>query len=180
MHCVQDLVVIFEQCFFYTYNTRLIPGADEPLYLPAASELDYNKIYSSHDYFSSALHECAHWCIAGQIRRQQQDYGYWYAPDGRNTAQQKKFYNVEVKPQALEYLFSCAAHYPFRVSTDNLQSDPSGDEKNFEMQVYRQAKAYLHTGMPQRALIFYQALQNFYGGEQKAPIARSDTVESFQ
>ena len=33
------------------------------------------------------------------------DYGYWYAPDGRNAEQQSAFYSVEVKPQAIEALF---------------------------------------------------------------------------
>src|SRR3546814_2809228 len=48
----------------------------------------------------------AHWCLAGAARRRQDDYGYWYAADGRDLEQQHLFEQVEVKPQALELLFS--------------------------------------------------------------------------
>lgn len=162
MHQFHDLICIFERCFYYSENTRLIAGAQEPLYLPAVSKNDSHKIYFRLDYFSSALHECAHWCIAGTERRQQEDYGYWYAPDGRNAMEQKKFYAVEIKPQALECLFSSAAQYPFCISHDNL-SDVSGDEaRHFEKKVYAQARSYLAEGMPSRAHIFYKALQSHY------------------
>ena len=46
-----------------------------------------------------------HWCLAGTRRRQRVDYGYWYAPEGRDEAQQAAFFAVEAAPQALESLF---------------------------------------------------------------------------
>ncbi len=53
-------------------------------------------------FYASALHEIAHWCIAGENRCQQVDYGYWYEPNGRSEERQFEFEKVEVKPQALE------------------------------------------------------------------------------
>lgn len=54
--------------------------------------------------FNSALHEISHWTIAGKERRLLADLGYWYAPDGRTREQQALFEQVEVKPQAIEWL----------------------------------------------------------------------------
>jgi len=79
---------VFNALFLPTYGTRLVGGADEPLYLPAKHGKPHT-IYYRDDYTSSALHECAHWCIAGPERRQLEDYGYWYAPDGRSREQQR-------------------------------------------------------------------------------------------
>ena len=81
-----------------------------------------------------ALHEVAHWCVAGPRRRCLDDYGYWYAPDGRDAAAQAEFLRVEVRPQALEALFCAACNHPFRVSLDNLDGDP-GDEARFAADV---------------------------------------------
>lgn len=56
--------------------------------------------------FNSALHEISHWTIAGAKRRLLPDLGYWYAPDGRTKEQQDLFEQVEIKPQAIEWLFA--------------------------------------------------------------------------
>jgi elongation factor P hydroxylase len=100
-----DLITIFNHLFDAPENTVLIGGAQEPLYIPGN---DKNRIYFRFDYFASALHEVAHWCLAGKKRRQSEDYGYWYKPDGRDAAWQVRFEEVEVKPQALECIFSAA------------------------------------------------------------------------
>ncbi|EJS89728.1 hypothetical protein AAUPMB_04958, partial [Pasteurella multocida subsp. multocida str. Anand1_buffalo] len=34
-HQLSDLIAIFNQCFEQEYNTILVKGGDEPLYLPA-------------------------------------------------------------------------------------------------------------------------------------------------
>jgi len=64
-HCYQDLIKLFNQCFAESHNTRLEKGGDEPIYLPADASRSYHVIYFAHGFFSSALHECAHWLIAG-------------------------------------------------------------------------------------------------------------------
>src|SRR5690606_24572189 len=105
---VKHLEQNFNLLFREQERTILCSGAEEPLYQPADNDHDCHIIYSTHDYFSSALHEISHWCIAGKQRRSLLDYGYWYEPDGLTAEQQFLFEQVEVKPQALEWLFTLA------------------------------------------------------------------------
>ena len=96
------------------------------------------------------------------------DFGYWYYPDGRTASQQQQFQSVEIKPQALELLFSMACSYPFRVSIDNLNSvEQSGetaanDEQMFAQKVYQQALEFLRQGLPERPQVFLNALGDYY------------------
>ncbi|WP_341501547.1 elongation factor P hydroxylase [Gallaecimonas sp. GXIMD4217] len=160
-HSYQDLIRLFDHCFFESHNTRLIKGGDEPIYLPAGQGVDHHQVVFAHGYFASALHEVAHWCIAGAKRRQLEDYGYWYCPDGRDAEQQARFEKVEIKPQALEWAFSAAAGFRFRVSTDNLNgAEP--DRIGFTNKVREQALTYLEQGFPARAAAFIDALCSHY------------------
>ena len=151
---------VFHDCFLLAENTRLVGGAEEPLYQPAQAAGEACLLYYREDFFASALHEIAHWCIAGQARRRQLDFGYWYAPEGRNPVQQRAFEAVEVQPQALEWYFSQACGYQFRVSVDNL--DPGSgklpDTLDFRRQVAAQARHWQREGLPRRAGVFYTAL----------------------
>ena len=119
-----DLIQLFDRTFYNDFNTRLIKGGDEPLYLPANAECEYHQIIFARGFYASALHEIAHWCIAGEERRLKEDFGYWYIPDGRNEKQQHKFEQVEVCPQAVEWAFNVAANKTFNVSADNLERCP--------------------------------------------------------
>lgn len=161
MHNYQDLIAIFHDCFFEKYNTCLVKGADEPLYLPQDEKRPHNELYFAHGFFASALHESSHWLIAGEQRRKLVDFGYWYAPDGRSSEQQELFQSVEVKPQALEWILSRAVGYRFRISIDNLNGSES-DTEVFKKAVYHQVKAYCEQGLPLRAEAFRQALCRFY------------------
>lgn len=160
MHSASDLSALFEHCFFADYRTVLVGGADEPVYLPGLDNA-HHRIVFTRDYFSSALHEVAHWCVAGAQRRQQQDYGYWYAPDGRSREQQAEFERQEIKPQALEWLFSVASGVRFRVSADNLNSGLAASD-TFKQQIAQQARTYC-ASVPERAGRFITALAAFYG-----------------
>lgn len=144
------LVKLFDQLFFASNNTKLVSGTDEPIYLPSDSECNYHRIVFAHGFFASALHEIAHWCVAGGERRELIDYGYWYEPDGRTTNQQANFEKVEVKPQALEWIFSMACERNFSVSVDNLSGEPT-DNKDFKQAVYEQVCDYIVNGLPSRA-----------------------------
>lgn len=161
-HDCADLVTLFESCFAAEFKTCLMPGGEEPEYLPPNTE-SRGRVIFKHDYFASALHEVAHWCLAGAERRLLPDYGYWYAPDGRTPEQQREFEQVEVKPQALEWLFSEAACAPFQISVDNL-NQRLGASAAFKEAVAEQARAYLRDGLPPRAAIFNEVLLAFYGG----------------
>lgn len=161
MHCYQDLIAIFDECFANSYNTRLVKGDDEPIYLPADGGRTYNALYFAHGFYSSALHECSHWLIAGEERRKLIDFGYWYMPDGRNAEQQALFQQVEVKPQAIEWILSVAAGHKFRVSVDNLNGVES-DTDSFKTAVHSQVMYYCSKGLPDRAEQFRRALCTFY------------------
>lgn len=158
---VDNLISLFNDTFYDAYNTKLIRGKDEPIYLPRSEASEFHQVVFAHGYFSSALHEIAHWCIAGDARRLLEDYGYWYCPDGRDEQQQKAFESVEIKPQALEWIFSVAANKKFQVSTDNLNgAEP--DRKGFQKAVFEQVAIYLRDGLPNRAQAFTEALIAFY------------------
>lgn len=151
---------VFNQCFADCENTLLLAGGAEPEYIPAHAGIA-NRIVFRSDYSSSALHEVAHWCIAGARRRRLHDYGYWYQPDGRGPEDQQRFEQVEARPQALEWLFSRAAGRNFSVSIDNLHGDPI-DPFGFELAVWQQLNCYSREGLPPRAALFLHALARYF------------------
>jgi elongation factor P hydroxylase len=146
---------LFADCFRAQFNTTLIGGAEEPFYEAGGSEPA--RIFYRADYVASALHEVAHWCLAGERRRQVDDYGYWYLVEGRDLQQQSLFEEAELRPQALELLFTAACGGRFQVSVDNLEL--SGyDSTGFSRRVYREAIGWLEAGLPERAALFAGAL----------------------
>lgn len=188
-----ELEYLFKQTFFNSFNTLLKGGASEPVYIPVnfpkANEHvnDYlyqytkhaNVIYYRDDFFRSALHEVAHWCIAGVERRQKLDFGYWYESDGRTQDQQCEFQKVEIKPQAIEHAFCRACNIPFRVSVDNLNSTSElseeqqrEQEKRFFDAVSHQLALYEKHGFPQRAQMFIDALSAYYQLSGQSEISR--------
>lgn len=162
MHRYQDLITIFNACFAEMYNTRLVKGGEEPIYLPADEQRPYHAIFFAHGFFSSALHECSHWLIAGEQRRKLIDFGYWYAPDGRTASQQQLFQHVEAKPQALEWILSVATGYRFHLSIDNLNGEKT-DTTEFKKAVYQHVVNFCNRGLTQRMTLFRDALCQFYG-----------------
>gem|GEM_PF-139193 len=183
MHCSNDLIMLFNGLFRQSCQTILVRGDNEPEYLPAGP--GPARVVFAHGYFSSALHEISHWCIAGEHRRSLQDYGYWYCSDGRSLEQQCAFEQVEVKPQALEWLFALACGWRFHISVDNLSGLGAADPQLFANRVVCQAIAYLaqddseasasgfenllpsgfNSSISCRAADFLHALMRFYGTE---------------
>lgn len=159
---LDDIKALFDGLFENSYQTRLIKGGDEPLYLPATTDRPFHQVIFARGYFASALHEISHWCIAGEKRRQLEDYGYWYLPDGRNAEQQRAFEQAEVAPQALEQLFTEACGRVFHVSVDNLGGDVDVDREQFSRNVAARAQRYQQEGLPKRANAFYVALTRYY------------------
>ena len=152
------LIALFNT-LFADQEVILVRGAGEPEYFPAKDNQPA-RIEFAHGFFQSALHEQSHFFIAGKQRRQLSDFGYWYAPDGRTAAQQQAFERVEIKPQALECLFSLACGRDFQVSQDNLFADFDTSTSTFAHDVYQQAKAYItepHT-LPRDAKTLLQTL----------------------
>jgi len=160
----KQLERIFADCFEEANATVLEGGGDEPLYVPSErpSTAPHRIVYRE-DYFASALHEIAHWCLAGAERRQQEDYGYWYSPDGRDAEEQAAFEKAEARPQALEWIFSEACGFPFNLSADNLDGG-FGPSPDFVASVEREKKRFLAEGLPGRASRFLVALEEAFGG----------------
>jgi hypothetical protein len=142
------------------YDTRLCGGFAEPFYR-APVNARFAEIRFTRDFERSALHELAHWCVAGSERRRQDDYGYWYAPDGRDHEQQQLFFQVEIKPQAIEKHFCTALGLPFDVSADNLASPQVSGLDAFRCAVDAQYCAYSGNGLPGRAAAIADWLQQW-------------------
>ena len=162
------LVKLFNGCFAESLNTRLVKGGSEPLYLPAGmadgnwGATDYHRVIFTRDYAASALHEIAHWLVAGETRRLQLDYGYWYVPDGRNPEQQRSFERAEVTPQALEWLLNVACGRRFRISADNLEMG-LGASDGFKIAIRNRALRYCREGANRRARTLIAALSSRFG-----------------
>lgn len=161
MHNYEDLIAIFNRCFLEKYNTRLVKGGGEPIYLPASEHQPHHELIFAHGFFASALHECSHWLIAGDARRQLVDFGYWYAPDGRTAEQQVLFQQVEVKPQAIEWILSVACGFRFRVSVDNLNGQEAETDR-FKQSVFQRVAQLCEEGLSERTALFREALCDFY------------------
>lgn len=164
-HLYQDLIHLFNQLFEHTEQTILLAGGNEPLYLPKDEHSQLNRIIFTKDYYASALHEIAHWCIAGQERRQLIDYGYWYQPDRNSADAQDVFEQAEAKPQALEWIFSQAAGFKFLISADNLARNNEASE-HFKQMIYQHARQFLEKKLPKRAALFTECLLDFYQHRQ--------------
>ncbi len=161
-HQYTDLISIFNQTFYSSFNTKLELGGDEPIYLPADEKVDYHRIIFARGFYASALHEIAHWCVAGPERRLLEDFGYWYHPDGRSEQVQAEFEKVEVRPQAYEWILSVSAGFPFTVSCDNLNGDFEPDRLAFMTKVHQEVMGILEQGLPERVRMLSQALRDFY------------------
>ncbi|GAD88374.1 MULTISPECIES: elongation factor P hydroxylase [Vibrio] len=162
MHDYNDLITIFDNTFFDSFNTRLVLGGDEPIYLPADDEFAYHRIIFARGFYASALHEIAHWCVAGPKRRLLEDFGYWYEPDGRDANTQAQFEVVEIRPQAYEWILAQSAGFRFQVSCDNLSGDFEPDRLGFTHKVQQEVIDILEKGLPTRVEMLSNALRDFY------------------
>lgn len=174
-HTPEQIVCIFNEIFLPTYNTELICCEEEPIYRPTDDMHPHHRIVFAHGFFASALHEIAHWCVAGKERRLLEDFGYWYEPDGRSAERQAEFEKVEVKPQALEWIFSQSADFRFHFSADNL-SGGVGASPQFKQAVSDQVHHYLTTGLPKRAQMWSDALVAHYRPQQPIEIQEFNQI----
>ncbi len=161
-HDYLDLITIFNDTFYHSFNTKLELGGDEPIYLPADAEHSYHRIIFARGFYASALHEIAHWCVAGPERRLLEDFGYWYEPDGRTAQVQAEFEKVEIRPQAYEWILALSAGFPFTVSCDNLNGDFEPDRIAFMSKVHAEVVSILLQGMPPRVKMLSEAMREFY------------------
>lgn len=165
----EDIIDLFNHTFFDVYNTKLVRGDDEPIYLPATDSVPYHQIVFAHGFYASAMHEIAHWCVAGPERRLREDFGYWYEPDGRTERVQAEFEKVEIRPQSYEWILSVSAGLPFSVSCDNLNGDFEPDRFAFMGKVHQEVMLILEQGLPNRVDMLSQALRSFYDQPTLSP-----------
>ena len=148
----------FNQLFARSEHCVLLGGATEPFYFaaraPHRSVLRYRE-----DFAASALHEAAHWCIAGRARRAQHDFGYWYAPPPRSPSAQARFLEVEAKAQALERRFSWAAGIDFEPSLDDVEGLTRGAMESFAQRIELAHQRWCERGLPDRASAFERSLK---------------------
>ena len=151
-----DWLILHFNHWFSHLNVTLVKGDFEPEYFPA-TETAPARIQFAHGFFNSALHEISHWTIAGDKRRLLPDLGYWYAPDGRTADQQTLFEQVEIKPQAIEWLFAQSFGRKFRVSLDNLTGE-GGNGTTFKDNVFAQVQRYFsgEVKLPRDASLFIE------------------------
>lgn len=125
-----DIADIFNTTLGSSYNTVLLGGSDEPFYFPSV-EGSKSVILYTRDYVRSALHELAHWSIAGEEGRNLIDYGCEYNPPPRTVTEQQDFFLAELKVQALEKIYCDILHLDFCVSSDAFGFDST----NFSIEV---------------------------------------------
>ena len=157
---LNHIIKSFEKSFKLSHQTILVGGASEPLYEPQVlhADIGLSIVYFKEDFVSSALHEISHWCIAGRSRREKIDYGYWYNSE-RDSGAQSRFEEVEVLPQAIEWILSVASGIPFSVSADNL-SLIGYDNNPFRLAVQQKVLDLLGNGLPPRVSQIALALSN--------------------
>ena len=158
---VDRLIEIFDGLFKDSLNTVLVRGEGDPIYLPADTNHPHHRVIFAHGFFASALHEIAHWCVAGPERRLLEDFGYWYKPDGRTEQEQDEFERVEVSPQAYEWILTLSAGRKFHFSSDNL-SQGLGASESFKESVAARARHVLAYGMNARLTALSEALRAEY------------------
>jgi elongation factor P hydroxylase len=156
-----DIAACFNREFGCSHHTRMEGGAAEPLYVPAGAGQPARLCYRE-DYAASALHEAAHWCIAGAQRRLLEDFGYPYEPPPRSAEAQARFYASEVRAQALESLFAAAAGVDFQPSADDLQADLANFSEQLAAAV-PQLRQWLQSAAGARARQFLAALEVLRG-----------------
>lgn len=154
----REIAGCFNRSLGRRHGVRLVGGATEPLYVP--DQDGWSIIRYTRDYAASALHELAHWCIAGLERRRRVDYGYWYAAPPRSAADQTAFVTVELPVQALESVLASACGVEFRVSVDDPRV-PVEQADAFARDVTEYAATRTHRTMSARAMRLVAVLKAF-------------------
>ncbi len=153
-----DIAICFNRLFALSFHTVLVGGASAPYYLP--SKAPHRSVIRYRENFAaSALHEAAHWCIAGKRRLLKRDFAYWYLPSPRTAEQSAAFLAAECPVQAMEMIFAEAAGLPFRVSLDDLDLELSSRRESFAAEVAASATTWWDHGLPPRAAAFVEGLQ---------------------
>ena len=119
MSQIAVLPAVLDVCQRVLPTLHIQGGASEPFYQAPKGNRPAI-LFFREDFVRSLFHELAHYCLAGDMRRQIDDFGYWYSPCGRSSKEQKQFEQVEARPQGLEKLFCEIWSVPFSPSLDDF------------------------------------------------------------
>ena len=147
--CCQYLINVFMAVF---PGLTIKGGAEEPFY--AAPKVNVSAIvHFRSNYPRSLLHEVSHFCLAGDKRRNIDDFGYWYSPCGRTPEQQLRFEIAEARPQGLEWAMCEIVGIKFSPSLDDFSGRPPSE--NFLQHLYIAYEEMLKNPPPtaQKALL---------------------------
>jgi elongation factor P hydroxylase len=147
---------VFNRVYGASHRACMVGGGVEPLYEPATADRSARIVFT-RDYPASALHEAAHWCLAGAARRQLRDYGYFYVPGPRDPQSRAAFFASESDVQAVEALFAEVCGVRFVVSADDFAA-PHEELESFERSVRAAIERRRTCGLPARAARFRNAL----------------------
>ena len=148
-----EVAAVFN-CTFSDHGVVMHGGYREPMYIPGT---DAAEIRYTLNHTASALHEAAHWCIAGRRRRRYTDYGYFYEPPPRSGMDRARFEDVEIEAQSVEVLFAEAAGSQFQPSGDDVGA-PLFLVEAFGHRILERARERRQVGLPKRADKFRAAL----------------------
>ncbi len=118
--CCQYLINAFASIF---PGLTIKGGAEEPFYAAPRANVSAT-IHFRSNYPRSLLHEVSHYCLAGDQRRNIDDFGYWYSPCGRTIEEQQRFEFVEARPQGLEKAMCEIIGVKFSPSIDDFSGRP--------------------------------------------------------
>ncbi|MCR9261311.1 MAG: elongation factor P hydroxylase [Pseudomonadaceae bacterium] len=164
-----EIVAVFAQCFWASHATELIGGAAEPLYQPAQRSGEPHRLFYRENFAASALHETAHWCVAGSVRRTQTDFGYVYNEPPRSARAQAAFFAAELKVQALEQVFCEAAGLVFVPSADQIGVNLN--EFRQRLDTYKsEVRGWMQSSRDDRARHFEQALIRHVTAQRRAAV----------
>ena len=148
-----EVAAVFN-CTFSDHSVVMHGGYREPMYIPG---MDVAEIRYTLGHTASALHEAAHWCIAGRRRRRNTDYGYFYEPPPRSGMHRVRFEDVEIEAQSVEVLLAEAAGSQFQPSADDVDV-PLFLLEAFSSRILERARERRQVGLPKRADKFRVAL----------------------
>ena len=148
-----EVAAVFN-CTFSDHSVVMRGGYREPMYIPG---MDVAEIRYTLDHTASALHEAAHWCIAGRRRRRNTDYGYFYEPPPRSGMHRVRFEDVDIEAQSVEVLLAEAAGSQFQPSADDVDV-PLFLLEAFSSRILERARERRQVGLPKRADKFRVAL----------------------
>ena len=155
------IAATFNRLFGPSHRVTMVGGGAEPLYEPETPAHPARVVFT-YDYPASALHEAAHWCIAGAARRRLRDYGYSYAPGPRESIARSVFFASECDVQAVEALLAEACDVRFVISADDFAA-PQAELDDFERRVRERIEHRRVHGLPRRAERLRAALRAEFG-----------------